>query len=136
MKLYSMRRLSDGRFFIHTDGLGHLRMSTKPVFWRTPDSVWVNLKRVCSEYSPYQDRWGFTQKDWAGFDAKKLAGWEIVVTPGEGMKDLITEVCACGRHPVRRNGLCEYCTARIVQGMATEARDRVCSRAVEEPRNG
>lgn len=80
MKLYSMRRLSDGKFFIHTDGLGHLRMSTKPVFWRTPDSIWVNLKRVCSEYAPYEDRWGFTQKDWSGFDAKKLAGWEIVVT--------------------------------------------------------
>ena len=80
MKLYSMRRLSDGRYFIHTDGNGDLRMSTKPVFWRTPDSIWINLKRVCSKFEPWEDRWGSRQKGWEGFDAKKLRDWEIVIT--------------------------------------------------------
>jgi hypothetical protein len=80
MKLYSMRRLSDGKFFIHTYANGKLAMSNKPVFWRTPDSIWVNLKRVCSKFEPWRDRWDCTQKGWTGFDPKKLREWEVIVT--------------------------------------------------------
>ncbi len=80
MMLYSMRRLSDGKFFIHTYANGRFAMSNKPVFWRTPDSIWINLKRVCSNFQPWRDRWDCVQKGWTGFDAKKLKDWEVITT--------------------------------------------------------
>jgi hypothetical protein len=52
VKLYAIKRVSDGKYFVHTYANGQLVMSSSPVFWKTPDSVWVNLKRVCSEYVP------------------------------------------------------------------------------------
>lgn len=80
MKLYSLRRVSDGKFFVGTNGRGDWNMNSTPCFWKTPDSIWVNLKRVCSDYSPWKDHWGWDQKGWANFDAKKMAGWEVIVT--------------------------------------------------------
>lgn len=82
MKLYSLRRVADGKYFVHTNGLGHLVMNSTPIFWKTPDSIWVNLKRVCSDFAPYADphfpHW--QKKGWANFDPTKLTQWEVVVT--------------------------------------------------------
>ena len=80
MILYSIRRISDGKFFVHYNGLGDLNMNSTPVFWKTPGSVWDNLKRLCSQYEPWADRWGFMQKGWVDFDARKLKQWEVIVT--------------------------------------------------------
>ena len=80
MLLYSIRRISDGRFFVHYNGLGELNMNSTPVFWKTPDSVWDNLTRLCSHFEPWKDRWGFMQKGWNNFDARKLKLWEIIIT--------------------------------------------------------
>ena len=80
MLLYSIRRISDGKFFVHYDGRGHLRMNSTPTFWKTPDSVWDNIARLCSRYQPWEDRWGWSQKGWVDFDARKLKSWEVIVT--------------------------------------------------------
>lgn len=80
MLLYSIRRCSDGKFFVHTYGNGELVMSSTPTFWRTPDSIWDNLKRVCSDFAPYRDKWGWQQKGWHNFDPRALDAWEVIVT--------------------------------------------------------
>ena len=80
MLLYSIRRISDGKFFVHYNGLGELSMNSTPVFWKTPDAVWDNLKRLCSQYEPWKDRWGWMQKGWRDFDARKLKQWQVIVT--------------------------------------------------------
>lgn len=79
MKLYALRRISDGKFFVHTTGLGQFVMTATPVFWKTPDGIHINLKRVCSRFAPFIDKWGFQQKDWDHFDKRKLVGWEVLI---------------------------------------------------------
>ena len=87
MLLYSIRRKSDGRYFVHTDGRGRAQWNTTPTFWRTPDSIWKNLGRLCGEFymEPYQvgkwdvsEQWTYYRKNWRDIDAKKLKKYEVI----------------------------------------------------------
>lgn len=79
MKLYTIKRISDGKFFISTDGRGALYFSPSPTFWKTPESIWANLKRICSDYAPIKGWMGFPKKDWANFDPEKIDLYEVIV---------------------------------------------------------
>lgn len=79
MKLYLIKRVSDGLFFTVFYGR-EPRFSDKPgVMFRTPDGVASNLHRLCAEPYSVRDSWGFTQTDWKNFDGRKLKSYEIVV---------------------------------------------------------
>lgn len=79
MNLYTIKRISDGRFFISTNGLGTPFFCRSPCFWKTPDSVWINLKRLCSEYAPFKDWFGTSQKDWINFNPVLLKLYQVIV---------------------------------------------------------
>lgn len=58
------------------------------MFFKTPDAIWRNLKRLCCEfyYEEYQIRdWTgklcerkFRRKNWRKFDKRKLKKYEVV----------------------------------------------------------
>jgi len=79
MILYCIRRKSDGRYFIHTDGNGHPRMSTDPVFFKKPETIARNLKRLCSEFTLVQSskfKWSWS-KEWSNFNPDILDAYEV-----------------------------------------------------------
>lgn len=80
MKLYLIKRISDKKFFVSTNGNGTAYFSNKPcMFLKTPEGVASNLRRLCSEFIAQRDRWNFYQKNWKNFDGRKLKSYEIVV---------------------------------------------------------
>lgn len=89
MRLYLIKRRSDGKFFGNINGhwILHARgdvdgqyWSDKPqTFFKTPEGVAGNLRRLCSEPYWYQaDRTRWTELAWRNFDESKLAAYEIV----------------------------------------------------------
>lgn len=83
MKLYLIKRISDGKFFVSTDGNGREYFAEKPaMFLKTPDGVASNLRRLCSEYYkwfPDGKRTFVWYKAWRNFNPEKLTDFEIVV---------------------------------------------------------
>jgi len=96
MRLYAIRRKSDGKFYvsamggyaIHT-GKPQYQFATKPSqFLRTPDGVAGNLRKLCSD--PYYDTTppiglsnritNWRELAWRNFDASKLDLYEVVIT--------------------------------------------------------
>lgn len=79
MKLYLIKRVSDGKFFTVFYGR-EPRFSDKPgVMFRTPDGVASNLHRLCADPVSVRDRFGFSQTDWINFDGRKLKSYAVVV---------------------------------------------------------
>jgi hypothetical protein len=94
MILYSIRRVSDGKF-LHGHRYGTRRpgepiWASSPIYWRESVSIWKHLKRLCSEfaYEPYKIRdytgaivnhW-YHKKTWVNFNAAKLVGYEVIET--------------------------------------------------------
>lgn len=95
MRLYSIKRKSDGKFYI--SAMGHYSVHTgepqynfgnKPSqFLKTPDGVAGNLRKLCSE--PYFDKTrpnglspnitNWSELSWRNFDASKLELYEVVM---------------------------------------------------------
>lgn len=95
MRLYSIKRISDGKFYVsamghyatHT-GKDQYQFATKPSqFLKTPDGVAGNLRKLCSK--PYYDKTrpaglsknitNWEELAWRDFDASKLELYEVVM---------------------------------------------------------
>jgi len=95
MRLFMIKRKIDRKFFVGINGhyMLHARVdgqswSDRPgVFFRTPDGIAANLRRLCSE--PYWDTEapegvsprvavGWCELGWRNFDESKLGPYEIV----------------------------------------------------------
>ena len=96
MRLFMIKRKSDRKFFVGINGYYMLHASVdgqswsaKPgVFFRTPDGVAANLRRLCSE--PYWQTEapkgicpavarGWREVGWRDFDESKLGAYDIVM---------------------------------------------------------
>lgn len=86
MRLYSIKRKSDGKFYVSAmgryailSGKPQYQFATKPAqFLKTPDGVTGNLRKLCSE--PYRDEAErLYELEWRNFDASKLELYEIVM---------------------------------------------------------
>jgi len=95
MRLYMIKRKTDAMFYVTINGHYSIRTgkseqqwSTKGRFFRTPDGVAGNLRKLCSE--PYWDTTipnglspriavNWREVGWRNFDASKLELYEIVM---------------------------------------------------------
>ncbi len=97
MRLYLIKRRSDGQFFVNINGYSMLvnpgrlkwaqQWSDKGRFMRTPDGVAGNLRKLCSE--PYWNTnppkgvckavtKGWKEVAWHKFEGRRLKAYEIV----------------------------------------------------------
>jgi len=93
MRLYMIKRV-DGTFFVNINGYYSIRTGKNEVHWsdkgrffRTPDGVAGNLRKLCSE--PYYDTTrpdglsprikNWSELSWRNFDPSKLASYEVVM---------------------------------------------------------
>jgi len=80
IEIYSIRRKSDGKYFVSTNGLGTPYFNPSPVFLRTRAGIDSNLRRLCSEFVPkISERWGFMYKDWENFDPAIMEAYDVVI---------------------------------------------------------
>lgn len=94
MRLYLIKRKLDGMFFVNINGAYSIhtgkneeQWSDKGRFFRTPDGVAGNLRKLCSTpfwctdrpagLSPNITRW--REVGWRDFDEAKLAGYDVVM---------------------------------------------------------
>ncbi len=96
MRLYLIKRVSDGKFFVNINGHWMLAnpnvdgtyWSDKPqTFLKTPEGVAGNLRKLCSE--PYYDTEapegicprvavGWKELSWKNFEESQLEAYEVV----------------------------------------------------------
>lgn len=94
MRLYLIKRTTDGKFYVNINGhysvhtgKSEQHWSDKGRFFRTPDGVAGNLRKLCSEpyfcterpkgLSPRITDW--SELAWRNFDPEKLAVYEVVM---------------------------------------------------------
>jgi len=86
MRLYSIKRKSDGKFYVSAQGSYAIhsgreqyQFATKPSqFLKTPDGVAGNLRKLCS--IPYRDeREKWPEVEWGNFEASKLELYEVLM---------------------------------------------------------
>lgn len=83
MILYSIRKKSTEKYFIHFHGRLISTWCVTPQFSMKPDTIWKNLKRLCSEGYWEEYKIGnlsgtFKRKNWRKFDKRKLELYEVV----------------------------------------------------------
>ena len=124
MRLYLIRRRSDGRFFVSINGFQKLiRPHVDAQYWsyraqyffKTADGVAGNLRKLCS--APYwntkappgvapQVAAGWGEVAWKDFDASKLERFEIVTTEVDILSTTTTlaskfiQIEAIANHPL------------------------------------
>lgn len=80
MNIYFIKRVSDGKFFVSTNGLGEVYFSASPsMFLKTPDGVAANLRRLCSDFCETATPSGWLEKNWKNFDTSKLDLYQVVI---------------------------------------------------------
>jgi hypothetical protein len=94
MRLYMIKRKDDGLFYVNINGHYSVKAgksgqqwSDKGRFFRTPDGVAGNLRKLCSE--PYFDTTrpdglcknitNWSELAWRNFDPSKLDAYEVVM---------------------------------------------------------
>lgn len=84
MILYAIRAIATGKYFVHTDGNGTPIWNSTPSFCREPETIWKNLKRLCSQFYyegyklPALGERIWTRKNWKNFDPALLRHYEVV----------------------------------------------------------
>lgn len=84
MKLYAIKRTEDGKYYTCWGGYCGPTFSSEPTFWRTPDGVAVNLRKLCSEHYLGTAIFGTmkfkqTVNAWRNFDENKMKLYEVIV---------------------------------------------------------
>lgn len=84
MILYSIRKKSTEKYFVHFHGRLVATWCVTPQFSIRPDTIWKNLKRLCSEgyWEPYtltcSGTHKYYRKNWKKFDKSKLSLYEVI----------------------------------------------------------